>query len=77
MAAILQATFLNEFSWKKIFLFWFNFYLSLYNWQWGSIGSDNGLVLNRNQWVNTLKYDFMNDPSMQIWDQFKVRTQDG
>ena len=58
MAAISQMTFSNAFSWIKMYEFQEKFtkvcsYRS--NWQYSSIGSDNGLVPNRWQaifWTN-------------------------
>ena len=56
IATILQTTFLNAFSWIKILEF--RFHLNFIevcslgsNWQQVSIGSDNGLVLNRQQTI--------------------------
>ena len=58
MATIPQMTFLNAFSWRKMFEFRLKFHWILFqgsNWQYISIGLDNGLALNRRQaiiWTN-------------------------
>ena len=60
MATVIWTTFSNEFSWMKIFEFLLIFHWSLFpspgsNWQYASIGSDNGLALTRWQaiiWTN-------------------------
>ena len=57
MVAILQTTFSNTFSWME--MFWFPLIFQVYsegsNWQYISIGLDNGLAPNRRQaiiWTN-------------------------
>ena len=58
MAAILQTTFLNAFSWLKKFDFWLKFYWNLFlrvQMKITGIGLDNGLVPMRRQaiiWIN-------------------------
>ena len=56
MAAILQTTFWNAFSWMKMFDFPLKFHWILfYSWQYVSIGSDNVLAPKRQQviiWTN-------------------------
>ena len=74
IADILQTTFSNAIDQQKIliaiinrkcwFQFWLKFHQSYsqgFNWQWGSLSSENGLELNmmlygvhRPQWVNSL-----------------------
>ena len=58
MDAISQTTFSNAFSWMKMFEFLFKFTGVCYqgsNYQYSSIGSDNGLAPSRRQaiiWTN-------------------------
>ena len=55
MAAIFQMTFSNIFSWMKMHELRLRFNWSLSNWQYSSIGSDNGFAPARRQaivWTN-------------------------
>ena len=58
MAAIFQTTLSNAFSWMTMLKFWLRFHWSLSqgsNYQYSSIGSDNGLAPARRQaiiWTN-------------------------
>ena len=58
MAAISRMTFPSAFPWMKFLNFNYNFTEMCFfvsNWQYGGIGSDNGLALNRRQaiiWTN-------------------------
>ena len=52
MATIFQMTYLNEFSWMKMFKLWPNFIAvcsQKSNWQYVRISSDNGLASTRQQ----------------------------
>ena len=49
MAAISQTTLSSAFSWKKMSEFRLKFHWSLFNWQYSSIVSDNGLAPTRRQ----------------------------
>ena len=62
MTTIFRMTFSNAFSWMKMFKFWLNFTEVCSqgsNYEHSSIGSDNGLVLARQQviiWNNDGKF---------------------
>ena len=52
MTAISQMVWSGTFSWMKSFAFWLKFHRSLFsgsNWQWPSIGLDDGLAPYRRQ----------------------------
>ena len=81
IAAILQTTFLNAFSWMKTFEFKIKFHWNMlfgFNWQYVNIGSDNGLTPNRRQaiiWCNDNPVHcriYMSQPASMSWSKRHV-----
>ena len=69
---ILHMTCSNAFLWMKAFEFQIKFhyiYSLESNWQYGDIGSDNGMVLNRRQdiiWTNGGRFCWSKDASLSL-----------
>ena len=57
MAAILQTTIPNMFSWLKVVVFWFTFQWNWTNWQSDNTGLSNSLALNRRQAITSASID--------------------
>ena len=60
MATISETIYSDAISWMKNFLFWFTFHWNLLlriQWQYRSIGLDNGLAPNSQQAINLTNAD--------------------